>query len=264
MNNKTVLVTGASSGIGKELSVLFALKGYNLLLVARRENLLEQLKEELTKKYKVNVDYFVCDLTDNYLELYEHCKKNNIKIDVLVNNAGFGDYCEFIDCDIKKIESMIDLNNKALVGLTYYFIQEMKSTGGHILNVGSVASFVPGPYMAVYYATKSFVLSYSMALRQELKKYKIRVSVLCPGPTKSEFWDVAKGETTNTYNDVFSRSCLAVAETGIKAYEKNKPYLVDGIMYKIGIQIMRILPISLSSRLIGFVQKKTKNKKDCC
>lgn len=258
---KTVLITGASSGIGEQLARLYALKGYNEVLVARRGELLNRIKDELMSKYHIDIKCFPCDLAKNPKSVYDYCVDNNIKIDILINNAGYGDYGKFIDADIDKVLGMIELNNKSLVALTYYFVKDMKENGGgHILNVGSVASFVPGPYMAVYYATKSFVLSFSAAIREELRKDKIKVSVLCPAPTKSPFWDVAGSTTTAVYNNYFARTSAQAAKTGIDAIEKNKLYCIDGIIYKIGIILARHLPIGLSARIIGLVQSKTKEK----
>ena len=158
---------------------------------------------------------------------------------------------------------MIDLNNKALVSLTYYFVQDMKKNGyGHIINTGSVASFIPGPYMAVYYATKSFVMSFSMALREELRKDGIHVSVLCPAPTKSDFWTRANGETAAVYDNVFARTSLDAAKTGYSLFESNKPYAIDGASYKFLIGLARHLPLELCARAVGLVQSKTKKKAD--
>lgn len=258
---KTVLITGASSGIGKELARLYAIKGYNEVLVARREELLKSIQAELTKSYNVDVKYYVCDLAKNPKDAYDYCVNNNIKIDILVNNAGYGDYCRFIDADIDKTLGMIDLNNKALVALTYYFIKDMKANGkGQILNVGSVASFMPGPYMAVYYATKSFVLSFSAAIREELRKEHIKVSVLCPAPTKSPFWDVAGSTTTAVYNNVFARTSTQAAQTGIDVVNKNKLYSVDGVIYKLLVGFVRHMPIALSAKVVSIIQSKTKEK----
>lgn len=258
---KTVLITGASSGIGKELARIYAVKGYNEVLVARRQDLLKQVQDELTSQYHVDVKYFVCDLSKNPKEVYDYCISNNIKIDVLVNNAGYGNYGKFIDADLDKTLGMIELNNKSLVALTYYFVKEMKENGGgHILNVGSVASFVPGPYMAVYYATKSFVLSFSAAIRQELKNDNIKVSVLCPAPTKSNFWQTAGSTTTAVYDNIFARTSEDAAKTGYNVMKNNKLYSIDGIPYKILIGIARILPVEFVAKVIGFIQSKTKEK----
>ena len=256
------LITGASSGIGRKIAERFANHGYDLLLVARREELLQEIKEEIEKNYSVNCDYYACDITKDAKKVHEYVHSNRYVISVLVNNAGYGDYSKFIDSDIDKNLKMIELNNSALVELTYYFIKDMKENGGgHIINTGSVASLVPGPYMAVYYATKAFVMSFSMALREELRKDNIKVSVLCPAPTKSDFWKVANGETTSVYNNIFARTPDNAADTAMHMFEHNLPYEIDGLAYKIAINVARHMPLELCARLMGFVQSKTKSKK---
>ena len=260
---KVVLVTGASSGIGKEFARQFAYRGYNLVLVARRKELLEEMKEEFVSEYKVNVDYLACDLTDDPKAVYDFCREKDYDVSVLINNAGYGDYGSFIESDLDKALGMIELNNKALVALTYYFIKDMRNAGyGHVINIGSVASLIPGPYMAVYYATKAFVMSFSMALREELRKDNIKVSVLCPAPTKSDFWKVANGETTSIYNNVFSRTAVDAAKTGYELFTSNRPYAIDGMPYKLAIGLARHLPLELCARAVGFIQSRTKKKKD--
>lgn len=256
---KTVLITGASSGIGKEIAKVFASKKHNLVLVARREELLNEIKEELINKYSVNVDVFVCDIINNSKKIYEYCLDNNIKVDVLINNAGYGTYGDFINNNIDSQLKMIELNNMALVELTYYFASIMKENGGgHIINVGSVASFVPGPNMAIYYATKAFVLSFSEAIRQELKKDHINVSVLCPGSTKSNFWKIAFNDSNVNLDNKFMRSTGEVGKTCYHLYSKNLDYEIDGLLNKICFKLLRLLPISLTSKIVGFVQNKTK------
>ncbi len=256
---KYVLITGASSGIGKELAREFAKKGHSLILTARREELLNELKEELETEYQVSVCYCACDLARDPKAVYDFCKENELEVSVLVNNAGYGDYGTFIDADIDKLTGMIDLNNRSLVSLTYYFLKEMQEQGsGHIINTGSVASFIPGPYMAVYYATKAFVLSFSLALREELKDSGIQVSVLCPAPTKSAFWTVAGGETTAVYNNIFARTAKNAARTGYDLYENKKAYAIDGTAYKLLIGFARHLPLEYCARAVGFLQSRTK------
>ena len=260
---KYVLITGASSGIGKELAKQFAKNGYNLLLVARRKELLESLKEELLNDYSCNVEILDKDVSENPKAIYDYCVENNLKISVLINNAGFGDYGKFMDSDLDKYMEMIELNNKSLVALTYHFLKDMKEDGyGHIINVGSVASFMPGPYMAVYYATKAFVMSFSLALREELKNENIHVSVLCPAPTKTDFWKVANGETTSVYDNLFARTAADAADTGFKMFRQNKAFAIDGLAYKVMIGIVRYMPLELAARTIGYIQGKTKNRKN--
>lgn len=258
----TVLVTGASTGIGREFARQFAAHGYDLILTARNEERLAGLEKELKGSYGVNVDHFACDLAADPMAVYDFCKEKGYTVSVLVNNAGYGDYGEFADSDLDKALGMIDLNDKALVTLTYHFIRDMKTQSyGHIINTGSVASFIPGPYMAVYYATKAFVMSFSMALREELRKDGIRVSVLCPAPTKSAFWDRANGQTTAVYDNIFARSVEDAAKTGYEMYEKNSPYSIDGVPYKLLIGLARHLPLEWCARAVGAIQSKTKKKR---
>ena len=257
---KVVLVTGASSGIGKEFARQFACRGYNLLLVARREELLKQISKQFSEEYQVSVDYFVCDLVRDAKAVYDYCHYHDYEVTVLVNNAGYGDYGDFIDADLEKLEGMIDLNDKALVSLTYYFLKDMKESGyGSIINVGSVASFVPGPHMAVYYATKAFVLSFSMALREELRGTHIKVSTLCPAPTNSEFWQIADAQSALANTFVY-RTTTDAARAGYKLFETGKAYAVDGLGYKAAMKVARILPLELAARAVGLVQSRTKKK----
>ncbi|MBR3266423.1 MAG: SDR family oxidoreductase [Erysipelotrichaceae bacterium] len=256
-----VLVTGASSGIGKEYARQFAYRGYNLLLVARREELLKEIAEEFKEEYHVEVDYFTCDLAKDPKAVYDYCKEKDYQAGVLINNAGYGDYSEFTESNLDKLMGMIDINNKALVSLTYYFVKDMKERGyGSIINVGSVASFLPGPYMAVYYATKAFVMSFSMALREELRKYKIKVSVLCPAPTGSDFWKVAETDTASLFNEKVFRTTTQAAVTGYKLFETGKAYAIDGGGYSLLIGLARHMPIELCARMVGFIQSRTKKK----
>ena len=260
---KRILITGASSGIGKEFAYSFGSRGFDLVLVARRKEELERIKQRLEEDYTISVDIITCDLSldEGPKYVYEYCKSNNLDIGVLVNNAGFGDYQSFVDADINKLLKMIDLNNKALVSLTYYFVKDMKKEGyGHIINVGSVASFIPGPYMAVYYASKAFVLSFSMSLREELRSNNIRVSTLCPAPTKSPFWDVAGDNKME--NNIFARSSKQAAETGYQLYENNKAYSIDGNIFKLFIGILKHLPLEISAKIMGNVQRSSKNRKE--
>lgn len=257
---KYVLITGASSGIGKQLSKKLAEQGYGLILVARRENLLNELKEELEESFGSDVKVLAKDITVNTKEIYDYCLENKLDVEILVNNAGFGQYGKFDEQDISRNLNMIDLNIKALIELTYYFVKDMKlKNKGHILNVGSVASFEPGPYMSVYYATKSFVLNFSLGLREELKGTGVNVSVLCPAPTKTEFFDTANASTSTVAN-LFSRSAEQAANTAMEIINKNKAYEIDGLAYKASIPIIRLLKPTLSSKILGSVQSKTKKQ----
>ena len=187
---KTVLITGASSGIGYELTKLFARDRYNLVLVARSESKLQQIASELTQQFGVTVKFITKDLalSTSPIEIWQELQTEGIAIDILVNNAGFATYGLFTETELQAELNMMQLNMATLTHLTKLFLQEMfPRKTGKILNIASTAAFQPGPLMAVYYATKAYVLSFSEALANELQGTGITVTVLCPGPTASGF-----------------------------------------------------------------------------
>jgi short-subunit dehydrogenase len=190
----TALITGASSGIGKELARIHAKNNGDLILVARRLNLLESLKEELETTFSIQVLVFEFDLTETNAgsKLVDLIKEENIKINYLFNNAGFGGYGDFVERELNLDLEMIQLNVTALVELTHGIAKQMiENGGGKILNTASTAGFLPGPLQATYFATKAFVVSFSQALNQELRSKKVSVTALCPGPVRTEFIAVA-------------------------------------------------------------------------
>ncbi len=185
-----IVITGASSGIGKELAYSFAKRKYNLLLIARREDLLKKISVTIKKLYAVQVDILIYDITDknNRDKIISHIQKKKYSIKAFINNAGFGGVGMFFDMDIETQQSMIDLNISALVYFTHKILPILEcfsaeDNEAYIMNVGSVAGFMPGPYMTNYYATKAFVVSFTESLSEECKKNKryIIPSVLCPG-----------------------------------------------------------------------------------
>jgi short-subunit dehydrogenase len=191
---KTALITGASSGIGKELARIHAKNNGDLILVARRLNLLESLKEELETTFSIQVLVLEFDLTETKAgsKLVDLIKEKNIKINYLFNNAGFGGYGDFVERELHLDLEMIQLNVTALVELTHGIAKQMiENGGGKILNTASTAGFIPGPLQATYFATKAFVVSFSQALNQELRSKKVSVTALCPGPVQTEFIAVA-------------------------------------------------------------------------
>jgi len=225
----TALITGASSGIGAELAREFAKDHIDLILVARREDKLEGLAQELEEKYAVNIILVAKDLATQNAgnELYEILQKLDLKVDFLVNNAGFGDLGEFVDSDIQKQEDMINLNILTLTKLTRLYGAEMKKKkSGTILNVASDAAFRPGPMMSVYFATKHFVLAFSEAIAEELKPYGVTVSTLCPGATQSEFGEVA-GFGPPMENSPFPTS-QEVAAYGYEQMKKGEIVAIHG------------------------------------
>lgn len=193
MENYT-LITGASSGIGKELARVFASKGHSLILVARRGKLLNELATEIKKKFKTKVLCFPCDLSaeDQVDMLAEKIQQQDFFVDVLINNAGIGDFSAFASSDAQKLQKVIAVNINAVVSLTHHLLPGMlERKQGKILNLASLAAFSPGPYIAVYAAAKSFILNFSHALAAELKDKGILVSVLCPGDIKTGFQENA-------------------------------------------------------------------------
>jgi len=219
--SETVLITGASSGIGLELAKCFAADGCRLVLVARNTAALEKLAEELQLSHKIETRVLPADLSlpETPKRIFEELRSANITVDVLVNNAGFGLQGVFSELPLQRQTEMLRVNIAALTELTRLFLPDMiaRRRGG-ILNVGSVAGFLPGPNMTVYFATKAFVLSFTEALAEELAGSGLTVSVLCPGPTATNFGRVARGERKPRIK-AFRMSAEAVARFGLIATE---------------------------------------------
>ncbi len=231
-SKETVLVTGASGGIGLELARQFAKNGFDLVLAARSAGKLADIKKEFEKQYNVRVSVIVKDLIKPGAagELFEETKKAGLSIDILVNNAGFGTYGPFAQSDLTKELEMIQLNISALTHLTRLVLPGMlEKKKGRILNVASTAAFQPGPLMAVYYATKAFVLSFTDAISAELEKTGIVVSSLCPGPTKSDFQKTAGLDLgMNIFRAAGIMTSEAVAEVGYREFMKGKRVIIPG------------------------------------
>src|ERR1035437_11122406 len=223
--NKTALITGSTSGIGYELAYIHAKQGGNLVLVARSKDKLEQIKKDLENKYKIDVYIIEKDLSikDSGKDVYDEIKNNNITVDYLINNGGYGDYGFFNESDWGKLERMIKLNITALTQLTKLFINDMiKRRAGKIMNVASTAAFQSGPTMAVYYATKAYVLSFSEALSNEVKDNGITVTTLCPGATQSGFQEAASMQASRLVKGRILATSKEVAEYGYNAMLKGK------------------------------------------
>ena len=212
------LITGASSGIGRELAEIHAKNQGDLILVARRKNLLESLATELRQKYIVNVLVIEKDLTKTGAvnELADQLVNDKVRIQYLFNNAGFGGYGEFVDRNISEDLNMIQLNVTSLVELSHAISKHMiQHGGGMILNTASTAGFIPGPLQATYFATKAFVVSFSQALDQEMRKKGVTVTALCPGPVKTEFIDVAGMSKSKMFDG--AKSAYYTANKGYNA-----------------------------------------------
>ena len=251
---KLSLITGASSGIGKELARIHASKNGDLILVARRIEELEKLKLELEEQFKIKVWVFEQDLTvkNAAANVYNFAKNNNLEIDYLFNNAGFGGHGFFVDRPIEKDLEMISLNVSALVELSHLFLQDMKKRkSGKILNTASTAGFLPGPLQATYFATKAFVVSFSEALAHELKPHNISVTALCPGPVKTEFEKTAGMKGGNLFEK--AASAKSTAEKGYRAMEKGKVICISDPILNFLIQY--IMPFIPKALIPGMVQK---------
>lgn len=238
------LITGASSGIGKDMAIILSEKYSELVLVGRNKERLEEVKKEINKKSKCNIKIVVMDLSkeENCIKLH----KENKDVDLLINNAGFGDAGEFVSTDLKKELLMINTNIVALHILTKLYLKDMvKNNRGHILNVASIAGFLPGPLMATYYSTKSYVVRLSQSLWRELKqsKSKVKISILCPGPVDTGFKETAnatyKFKGTNSYK---------VAKYALD--HLNRFYIVPGIGTKLSRVVSPIIPFKLMTKII--------------
>jgi short-subunit dehydrogenase len=244
------LITGASSGIGKDIAHVLAEQGWELILVARRTALLEELAQTLPVSCRI----ITADLSsaDTCRWLYEQTKDEGI--DMLVNNAGFGLFGEFAEARLEREESMIDLNVKAVHILTKLFYKDfIDRNSGYILNVASIAGFAPGPLMATYYATKAYVLRLSLALREELRRRgsKVVISALCPGPVDTEFNMVA--DASFAFGGVSSRR---VAEYAVKKTLQGKAVILPGLTMKLARIGTKLLPDSLVTRVVYLLQSK--------
>ena len=256
---ETVLITGASSGIGLELARCFAADGCRLVLVARNRDALEKLAEELRCKNKIEATVLPGDLSlpETPQRIFAKLSAQNISVDVLVNNAGFGANGSFAEISLPTQLEMLQVNIAALTELTGRFLPGMiQRKRGGILNVGSVAGFVPGPGMAVYYATKAFVLSFTEALAEELQGSGLAVSVLCPGPTESNFGNVARGKKVRRMK-TGKMSAADVAVYGHGAFRNEKITAVPGIQNKAFVFLNRILPRPFPRKMVKFYNRTT-------
>lgn len=243
--NKTALITGASGGIGMELARIHASKGDNLVLVARSKDKLDALKSELEKQFGISVYNIGKDLTEMNAAkaIFDELTVQKIRVNYLINNAGFGDFGLFADSIWEKQSEMINLNVLVLTHLTRLFLPDMiKNKFGKILNIASTAAFQPGATMSVYFATKAFVLSFSEAIANELKGTGVTVTVLCPGPTESGFQAAADLKNSNLFKGNQIASSKQVAEFGYNMMMKGKIVVIHGFMNKLLAFSVRLAP----------------------
>jgi len=256
MPTETALITGASSGIGEELARLFARDRSHLVLVARSQEKLERLAAELRKEHGIEAEVFPKDLADAAAPqaIFDGLAAKGILVDVLVNNAGFGAAGPVADLPVQKQIEMIQVNVTALTYLTRLFLPGMLQRGsGGILNVGSTAGFQPGPYMAVYYATKAYVLSFTEALAEELAGTAIKVTCLAPGPTATGFAALANMENALLFK-LGTMDAKPVAAIGYRGFRRGKVIVVPGFKNRLGAFAVRLGPRSTVRKLVKRLQ----------
>ncbi len=258
---KTALVTGASSGIGATFARELAKKNYNLVLVARSHDKLEQLAVELSSQHQIQTEVILQDLTETSAgqQVFDSVQAKGIIVDLLINNAGFGDYGTFSDRPLSKQMAMVQLNIAAVVELTGLFLPSMQQRrNGAIINVSSIAGFQPIPYMSVYAASKAFVLNFSEALWAENKDSGVNILVSCPGPTESKFYDRADfPENATGLNGMTMASAEKVVKETLQALDKKQSTVVaGGFANQIIVNLPRLVPRDL---LVNVVGKQFKN-----
>lgn len=251
MNRDTALVTGASAGIGKALAERFAAEDQDVVLVARREAKLQTLAEDLRTAHDVQATAISMDLAtrDSPFDLHDTIHEHELQIDVLVNNVGIGTQGRFVEIDPDREGDQMQLNIVTPTQLAKLFGREMADRGrGRILNVASTAAFQPGPYMAVYYASKAYMLSLSEAIAEELRTDGVTVTALCPGPVDTEFQERA-GNTDTPIGSGSMQSLEKVAAAGYAGTMRGKPVVIVGAQYKLLARLARLLPKPITRKL---------------
>lgn len=262
---KVTLITGASGGIGKAIAIKLAKRKQNLVLVARTESKLKALAEQLTRQHQISVEYISADLSkaDAAQKVFDETQKRQLDIEMLINNAGVGSGGEFSQLTLKSELDMLQLNISSLVALTHLFLPQMKQRkSGTIINVASMASFIPVPYMATYSASKVFVRHFTQALAQECKPYKVHVMLLCPGLTKTNFNkaadidnEISKG-LNSEYKNSSTQTPEQVAEEALKALDKGKDFIVSGRMNRMAAKLSALLPNAFLAKIFANSYRK--------
>ena len=252
MSTETVLITGASSGIGRELAKTFAADGSRLILLARKRQALQQLADELRQSHKTQSEVLTADLAQPGapVRIFEHLQANGTKVDVLVNNAGFGAHGDFFRLPLERQLEMIQVNVTSLTHLTRLMLPGMlERHRGGVLNVASTASFQPGPLMALYYATKAFVLSLSEAIAEEIRGSGVNITVLCPGPTATNFNEVAGAR----FSRGFMRRAMSaeeVARIGHRSFRTRSVVAIAGFRNQLLAFSTRLAPRAVVRRVV--------------
>lgn len=255
---ETALITGASGGIGYEFAKLFAQDGYNLVLVARSEGKLNDIANKFKDKFGISVKVIVKDLAKSTApeEIFSETQQDNIKVDILVNNAGFATYGQFTEIDVNAELQMIQVNITCLTYLSKLYAKGMaERKKGKILNVASTAAFQPGPLMAVYYATKAYVLSFSEAIANELRDVGVTVTTLCPGPTESGFQERAKMEDSKLVSGRKIMDAETVAKAGYKSLMAGETVVIPGLKNQLLANAVRFLPRNVVTQMVRDTQE---------
>ena len=262
---KTALITGASSGIGTEFAHQLAQRDYNLVLVARRKELLDEIAKDIQNTLSLSIYCFSADLSTpaGLQDLYKQVEQQNLDIDLLVNNAGFGTMGAFEEQDRALEQQEIALNVAAVVDLSHQFIPAMlKRKSGNIINVASVAAYQPVPYMAVYAATKAFVLSFSEALWAEYREQGVTVTALCPGPVDTGFFDATGNKNLQKAKaKIPMMQCDEVVEAALQAMDKQQSQVIPGAKNRIAPFATRILSRPAMAKLVAKTMRPRRRKK---
>ena len=249
LSGKTALITGASSGIGETMARQLAALSCPLVLVARRTDRLESLKQELEQKHNIRVTTISIDLSiaGSAQSLYDQCKASGIQVDILINNAGFAKHGYMLDIPLAVHQEMIQLMVTTLTELTHLFGQDMRQRkDGYVLLVSSLLGFLPGPQFATYAAIKAYALNLADSLVREFKQDNVRITALCPGGTATEFMDVS-GQKIEGMRSLAIMSSESVARSGLKALANGKGNVVPGILYKLSVFGLRFVPRNLQA-----------------
>lgn len=258
----TTLITGASSGIGEVFARKLAARGHNLLLVARSEDKLITLCNELGRSKSTHAQYVALDLSepDAPARLFEETQKRGLAIDFLINNAGFGSMGDFAQLDLQRELDMIDLNVRSLVELTHRFLEPMRERkGGSIINVASTAGFQPVPFMATYAATKAFVLSFSEGLWEENRLHGVKVMALCPGVTETNFFEASRMQRPPAR---IAQTPEAVVDAALRGLARGKSSVISGWTNLFMVESERLVPRSLVLRIAGNMLRSQQRKKE--
>ena len=258
---ETVLITGASSGIGLELAKCFAADKSDLILVARNTAALEKLAAELRHQFQIKVHVLTADLArpESPQKIFDELGRAGQVVDVLVNNAGFGLQGDFLELALDRQMEILQVNQTALTALTGLFLPGMMARNrGGILNVGSIAAFQPGPGMAIYFASKAYVQSFSEALASELSETQVAVSVLCPGPTSTNFGKVARGSKVRR-RKLPGMMAIDVARMGHKKFRQRRVVIIPGLGNKLSVFMVRFIPRSWLRKLVKYFNNQIYN-----